>query len=163
METIAARWVLALATTPPPPEAPVPYPTPLFYAPAPLVPGRPPILVFASRADTCHGRHLGEGPTPAAAAIYLESEVVGELRGVQLRGDVTVCTRLRGGLAEECRDAYIQRHPGAAARLGPDSPERLYGLALRWAKLTDNRLGFGVRLQWTFPALEPAWGGAATG
>ena len=87
MSLLAERWVLSLALDDP--RAGVPYSTPLFYALA--EPGRvgrhdAPLLVSASAADTHHGRLAGPGPTPVSAGLYLETEEVGELRGVQLRG-----------------------------------------------------------------------------
>jgi uncharacterized protein YhbP (UPF0306 family) len=152
MRVLQERWVLALATLAP--DDQLPYATPLFYAVAAL-PGCPaPTLVFASRADTCHGRAIADGPTAVAAAIYLETETVGEVRGVQLRGDVLVSTRLGPEAAASLRAAYLERHPVAAAHLG--ERDLLYALAIEWAKLTDNRIGFGKRLVWTF---EPAWRG----
>jgi uncharacterized protein YhbP (UPF0306 family) len=152
MRALQERWVLALATLAP--DDGLPYATPLFYAVAALPGCLAPILVFASRADTCHGRALAAGPTAVAAAIYLETETVGEIRGVQLRGEVVVCTRLRGDASGSLRAAYLERHPVAAAHLG--ERDLLYALAIDWAKLTDNRIGYGKRLVWTF---EPAWRG----
>lgn len=145
MDALRERWVLALATVTP---DRLPHATPLFYAVAELAGFTAPLLLFASRADTRHGRHLGEGPTAVAAAIYLETEVLQEVRGVQLGGDLVVCTRLRGELQAALRATYLERHPVAAAHLGP--PARLYALAITAAKLTDNRRGFGERLTWTF-------------
>lgn len=150
MRLLRERWVLALATLAP--DDGLPYATPLFYAVAALPTTAAPILVFASRADTCHGRALGDGPTAVAAAIYLETEVLGEVRGVQLRGDVVACPRLRDDVHAGLRGAYLERHPIAARHLG--ERDRLYALALGWAKLTDNRIGFGQRLVWSF---GPAW------
>lgn len=149
MTVLRERWVLTLATSPPhaPGEPPVPYATPLFYAVAdPADAGRGPRLVFASKPDSAHGSHLGAGPTLVAAGLYLESEAVAELRGVQLRGEVV----LGAGPAE--RAAYLARHPGAEPLLRPGSRERLYVLTITWAKLTDNRRGFGHKLEWRFAA-----------
>lgn len=153
MELLRERWVLTLATLPPPnaadPRSLVPYPTPLFYAVADL-PG-PPRLVFASRPDSTHGRHLGGGPTAVAAALYLESESVAELRGVQLRGEV-VRIPADAPDATALRSAYLGRHPAAEPLLRPGAREELYVLAVTWAKLTDNRRGFGHKLEWSFDA-----------
>lgn len=154
MRFLQEHWVLALATLAP--DDHLPYATPLFYAVAGLPACAAPILVFASRADTSHGRALGEGPAAVAAAVYLETEAVGEVRGAQLRGDVVVCTRLRAEQQASLRAAYLERHPVAAAHLG--ERDLLYALALTWAKLTDNRLGFGKKLTWSF---APAWAGPA--
>ncbi len=142
MNVLRERWVLTLATLPPGER--VPYATPLFYA---VAVHTGPHLVFASDPLSAHGRHLGDGPTAVAAALYLESDAVAELRGVQLRGEV----RPLGPGDAALRDAYLERHAGAAAMLSrPGARERLYGLAVRWAKLTDNRLGFGYKLEWSF-------------
>lgn len=139
------RWVLALATLAP---DHLPHVTPLFYALAELPTVAAPLLVFASRADTCHGVALGDGPAAVAAAIYLETERIHEVRGVQLRGDVVVCTRLHADAHDVLRRTYLERHPIAAPHLGVR--DSLYALAITAAKLTDNRIGFGKRLTWTF-------------
>ena len=160
MSVLQERWVLMLATSPQPdpadPDRHVPYPTPLFYALAPAdLAGTGPRLVFASRPESTHGRHLGAGPTAVAAGIYLETEAVGQLRGVQLRGHVL---RLPPPTPSDhpaappamYRATYLDRHPTAAAMLQPGAREQLYLLAITWAKLTDNRLGFGHKLEWRF-------------
>lgn len=156
MAVLRERWVLTLATQPgldaTGDEAAYPYATPLFYA---VAPGASPALVFASRPDTTHGRHLGAGPTRCAAGLYLESEDVSGLRGVQLRGAVAPVELWPGDAPTGLREAYLERHPGAAALLRPGSRERLYGLAVTWAKLTDNRRGFGHKQTWTFA--PPIW------
>lgn len=158
MAVLQERWVLTLATVPPlesadaEDEAGYPYATPLFYA---VARGASPTLVFASRPDTTHGRHLGAGPTPCAAGLYLESEDVSGLRGVQLRGLVAPVELWPGEAPGGLREAYLERHPGAGALLRPGARERLYGLAVTWAKLTDNRRGFGHKQRWTFAA--PIW------
>lgn len=154
MAVLRERWVMTLATLPLPDpsdrEAKVPYPTPLFYAvlAADLPSG--PQLVFASDPDSTHGRHLGTGPTAVAAGLYLESERVDELRGVQLRGGV-VRASVTAAATAAARAAYLGRHPTAAGLLGPGARVQLYVLAVIWAKLTDNRLGFGHKLEWRFP------------
>lgn len=145
MSVLRERWVLALATHAPDQRL---HATPLFYAVAELAGCEAPLLVFASRADTCHGRAIGDGPTAVAAAIYLETEVLEQVRGVQLRGEVVVCARLRGDAPATLRATYLERHPLAAAHLGVR--DQLYVLAITWAKLTDNRRGFGSRQIWTF-------------
>lgn len=157
MAVLQERWVLTLATAPrladadTAEEAGYPYATPLFYA----VARGAPTLVFASRPDTTHGRHLGAGPTPCAAGLYLESEDVSGLRGAQLRGLVAPVELWPEDTATGLREVYLERHPGAAALLRPGARERLYGLAVTWAKLTDNRRGFGHKQTWTFA--PPIW------
>ena len=168
MALLRERWVLTLATSPLPNSADDPrmlHATPLFYAVADL-PG-PPRLVFASRHDSTHGRHLGDGPTAVAAGLYLESESVAELRGVQLRGEVVRISTAMAEPAESAesaepaepaaavsadllRSAYLGRHPAAQALLRPGARDELYVLTITWAKLTDNRRGFGHKLEWHF-------------
>lgn len=161
MTVLQERWVLTLATSPLPADPHalpgVPYPTPLFYAVADAeVAEGGPRLLFASRADSTHGRHLGEGPTLVAAALYLESETVGQLRGVQLQGEVSPLDRWPAAAADGLRAIYLARHPVAAGLLKPGARDRLYVLTVLWAKLTDNRLGFGHKLEWRFAAPAPA-------
>ncbi len=151
MNLLREHWVLTLATSPAPgSEALGPYTTPLFYAVGPNEVAGAPVLVFASRPDTCHGQHLGSGPTWAAAAVYLETRDVGVLRGVQLRGEVSRLELWSPARQAALRASYLAEHPIAAERLGPGAREGLYGLVVRWAKMTDNRLGFGQKLMWSF-------------
>ncbi len=151
MRILEAHWVMALATHDP--QHPAPYPTPLFYAlagdPA------PPRLLFASSPRSAHGRML-ERAAPraaAAAAVYLESETVGELRGVQLRGRVGITQ------APEDLEAYLARHPVASEVLAAGR-HALYAFIVEWAKLTDNRLGFGAHPVVEFPAAPLGGAGA---
>lgn len=162
MQVLAERWVLTLATNapehdPPVPPADAPYVAPLFYAVAALgqlAPG--PALLFTSRPGTRHGQHVGAGPTPVAAAIYLETEQVGCIRGVQMRGWCVPASRLSPDDADRAREIYLARHPVAANLLRPRAPLEngpahvVYCLAVGWAKLTDNRLGFGTHPVWEF-------------
>jgi len=157
VSVLSERWVLTLAThDPTAPE--VPYPTPLFYAlvESPVALGsRGPCLVFVSASTTRHAAQLGAGPTPAAAATYLETTNVAELRGAQLRGQVwradTLNARVGGGgtLAAELRRAYVERHPVARAALEGETPPSSYLFVVSWAKLTDNRVGLGHHPEWS--------------
>lgn len=144
MRVLGERHVMTLALTDE--SAAAPYPTPLFFALAePDSIGRhaAPILSFASDPNTHHGRLAGRGPIPAAAAVYLETEQVGQLRGAQLRGALIRddCWTATG--AASLRASYLARHAIAEPQLAAGR-HRLYALIVTWAKLTDNRLGFGV-------------------
>lgn len=140
---LSERWVLALSTVAP--EGP--YTTPLYYAldaEGSVANGRGPRLLFVSDPETNHGRMLGDGPTRVSAATYLESREVSELRGVQLRGEAS---RLRPGDSEalaRARALYLDAHPVARPAFDSSSPPALYVVEIFWAKLTDNRLGFGT-------------------
>ncbi len=161
MSVLCDRWVMTLATnaladdpTEPSPGR-APYPTPLFYAvakPPALGPG--PVLVFVTDPSTRHGRHLGRGPSAVAVGIYLETEELGLIRGIQVRGEAIRVDSLDPERAALARRVYIERHPVAAPMLEGEGPEQLYAICVRWAKLTDNRLGMGVHPQWQFAS---AW------
>ena len=158
MQILAERWVLTLALDDP--GAP-PYPTPLFYAlaePGALAGHAAPLLLFASSANSHHGRLAGTGPTAAGAAVYLESETVGILRGAQLRGTLVRDDLLREGVATAARAHYVARHAVAEPVLA-SGRHHLYALIVGWAKLTDNRLGFGVHPEVRFDA---GWSAMAT-
>ena len=140
---LSERWVLALSTT----NAAGPYTTPLFYAvdaDGSAVGERGPRLLFVSDPETEHGRMLGDGPTLVSAAVYLESKDVAELRGVQLRGYVSRQRSLGATESSRLTSLYLRAHPVARAALESSSPPSLYVLEIGWAKLTDNRLGFGT-------------------
>ena len=120
-----------------------PYPTPLFYAAA--LHGEGLALVFATDPATTHGQHIEAHPA-AAAAVYLETEEVGRIEGVQLRGVVHILGPRDGAL----RDAYLHRHPVAASML-ERGPARLFAFDVHWAKVTDNALGYGSHPTWHRP------------
>ncbi len=161
MELLGERWVLTLATNARDAVDQAPYPTPLFYASIDLTRwiARPaPALLFASAPRSTHGRHIGAGPTLAGAALYLETERVEELRGVQLRGVILRADQLAAPIADALRSTYLARHPVAAPLLArqknrpaDQSAHALYALAITWAKITDNRVRFGHHEILQFP------------
>jgi uncharacterized protein YhbP (UPF0306 family) len=131
-------------------------------------------LVFTSGPDTRHGQNMLTNPN-VSCGIALETKAVGLIRGVQLSGrvyytDVTpdsvvipaqakpetgtpfLTTNASVGTpslttdASECRSAYLRRFPFAlAAKLD------LWVLYIDYLKMTDNRLGFGKKLEWRRP------------
>ncbi|MFO7561371.1 MAG: hypothetical protein R6X02_01905 [Enhygromyxa sp.] len=150
MRILAERWVLTLALSD---GDHAPYPAPLFYAlaePGALGDHEAPLLLFASSAASYHGRLTGAGPILAAAAVYLESETVGVLRGAQLRGLLVRDDALSEAGAAAARAAYVARHAPPTLPSGT----HIYALIVTWAKLTDNRLGFGQHPEARF---EPRW------
>jgi len=152
MQVLAERWVLTLALS----DGAQPYPAPLFYAlvaPHSIGDHAAPLLVVASDPDSHHGQLAGLGPTPAAAAVYLETEAVGELRGAQLQGQLIREQRSSPAAAAALRRAYLARHAVAEPVLA-SGRHRLYALVVTWAKLTDNRIGLGRHLVARF---DGAW------
>ena len=71
-----------------------------------------------------------------AAAIVLETRIVGKVQGLQVVGIAE-----RGD--EEAKRRYLRRFPYAAA-----APLRLWMVRPTYLKLTDNTLGFGKKLIW---------------
>jgi uncharacterized protein YhbP (UPF0306 family) len=123
-------------------------------------------LVFTSGPETRHGREMLANPR-VSGGIVLETKVVGKIRGVQVSG---VAQRIgeeengrRGEMENSCspvplfayspvqiqqkasafKKAYLKRFPFAlAAKLD------LWVLQLEYVKMTDNRLGFGKKIEW---------------
>jgi uncharacterized protein len=132
---IRDHHVLTLATS----REGFPYAAPLFYA----YDAQRNRFVFASDAGTEHARQMLENPT-VAAGIYLETDAVGKLQGLQCIGRVIP--------AEEAdKKIYFERFPFARV-LKPC----LWCLKPAWMKLTDNRLGFGKKLIWEATGDLPA-------
>ena len=139
LEQLEQQWVLSLATV----DARTgrAYACSVFYAlarPDELGEHDAPILVFASDPSTTHGNHLAEDPR-VAGTVHGEARDLSQIRGVQLRGTV-IAERDDAPRWSAARRRYLDRHPAAAPFLGG---ARLYGLIVEWAKITDNRRGFG--------------------
>lgn len=150
LQRLQAHWVMTLATLAPREDGGdrfAPYTTPLFYAATPAANGI--ALVFATDPATAHGRHLEANPE-AAGAVYLETEELGRIEGVQMRGTVRPVQSADRSL----RDAYLTRHPVAADML-ERGPARLFAFEIHWAKVTDNALGYGVHPTWTAAGSTP--------
>ena len=123
-------------------------------------------LVFTTDPKTRHGREMLANPS-VSGGIVLETKVVGRIRGVQLtgmveravlkgerrkeKGESEVVTRHSSLVTSSAsrityhvsRNTYLKRFPYAiAAKLD------LWVLELEYVKMTDNRLGFGTKLEW---------------
>ncbi|MFI3318750.1 MAG: pyridoxamine 5'-phosphate oxidase family protein [Rikenellaceae bacterium] len=94
------------------------------------------VFVFSSDENTRHGADMSTSGS-VAAAIALETNIVGKIQGLQITAKVVRSE------SKEDRDLYIAKYPYAVAmdmtlwRLEPD-----------FMKLTDNTLGFGKKLIW---------------
>lgn len=153
MQILGERWVLTLALAD---GGDAPYPTPLFYAlaqPHSLGQHAAPLLLFASSATSYHARLAGIGPTAASAAVYLETEELGVLRGAQLRGALVREEAMSEPERAAARALYLARHRVAESVLA-SGQHHIFALIVSWAKLTDNRLGFGVHPELRF---DPSW------
>jgi len=113
--------------------------TPLYFATSPSAE-----LVFLSDPATPHARNLAERPG-AAIAAYPEAARWQEIRGVQMKG---VAATLDTQAADRALDIYRTRFdflgdvPAAFERMS------VYLFRPRWARLIDNRRGFGAAREW---------------
>jgi len=100
-------------------------------------------FIFTSDHDTRHIRDfVADGNYQVAAAIALETRLIGKIRGIQITG---VMHPMDGDELAVARAAYLKRFP--IARLMPNL--HLWALVPGFIKMTDNRLGFGKKLIWT--------------
>ncbi|MDR2814582.1 MAG: pyridoxamine 5'-phosphate oxidase family protein [Prevotellaceae bacterium] len=136
IDFIKAHHVLTLATC----FNDEPYCCSLFYA----YMEKEGCFVFSSESATKHVRDLSHNIF-VSANIVLETEVVGKIQGLQLQGLVY---RLQDDTAKAARRAYMRRFPYAALL-----NTTFWILEPTWAKLTDNRFGFGKKLTWKKDAL----------
>ncbi len=96
-------------------------------------------FVFMNNPATRHGAEM-TACERVAAAIALETRVVGRLQGLQIEGVVRLA---EGDTLDVARAAYLRRFPYAAVMEQP-----LWVLEPGLMKLTDNTLGFGKKLIW---------------
>ena len=96
-------------------------------------------FVFMNNPATRHGAEMAACER-VAAAIALETRVVGRLQGLQIEGVVRLA---EGADLDTARRAYLRRFPYAAVMEQP-----LWVLEPTLMKLTDNTLGFGKKLIW---------------
>lgn len=108
-----------------------------FYA---WVPGRE-AFVFTTDPETRHGAEMLANPG-VSGGIVLETKVIGLIRGIQFTGRSFPCHE-DDAEYPSVRNAYLKRFPFAlAAKLD------LWILYPDRIKMTDNRLGFGKKLEW---------------
>ena len=96
-------------------------------------------FVFTSSLDTKHAQDALRRPE-VAASVVLETRVVGNVQGVQLRG---VMFRPEDERLQKAKKRYLRRFPYAAVM-----DLELWLLEATWLKFTDNTLGFGKKLVW---------------
>jgi len=94
---------------------------------------------FSSDVDTRHGVNLLENPQ-VAGNILLETETVGKIQGLQFSGNAI---KLEGDALKVANKKYLKRFPYAVL-----IKTSLWAFEMKYAKLTDNRLGFGKKLIW---------------
>lgn len=97
------------------------------------------VFVFTSSENTRHAAEM-KNDGRVAGSVVLETEIVGKIQGLQFQG---IVLKPEGELLEAARTAYLKRFPFAVFM-----DVELWVLELTFAKLTDNRLGFGRKLVW---------------
>jgi uncharacterized protein YhbP (UPF0306 family) len=94
-------------------------------------------LVFSSSLETRHGYEMSSNPR-VAGAVYEETLLVQEIRGVQFSGTILE------GASDESHAAYLKTFPEAQKIQAP-----FWTLRLESVKMIDNRRGFGFKEVWT--------------
>jgi uncharacterized protein len=95
------------------------------------------IFIFASDKKTTHIQNALQNPI-CAANIHLETKEVGKIQGLQIRGILKKATKKESLF-------YLKIYPFALA-LKP----KLWSLHVEYLKFTDNKLGFGKKLEYEF-------------
>lgn len=105
------------------------------------------LMVVTSEDKTRHVQMLHSGGTGlVAGGVALETETIGLIRGVQLKG---VMEQIDGSLINKYRLSYLRRFPYAILKGGD-----LWVIRFNELKFTDNRLGFGKKLLWKSDSLS---------
>ncbi|MDR1055917.1 MAG: pyridoxamine 5'-phosphate oxidase family protein [Prevotellaceae bacterium] len=96
-------------------------------------------FIFTSDRKT---RHINDVLVnkQVAGSIAFETETIGKIQGLQFQGEMK---KLKGTMKIKAAVAYLSRFPYAALKGTP-----LWMIEMTFAKLTDNRLGFGKKLIW---------------
>jgi hypothetical protein len=94
------------------------------------------IFIFASSKDTKHIKHIVSN-AKVAGNILLETQKVGEIKGLQFSGK---CCEIQEKLLKL---EYFKNFPYALA-LNPT----LWQIEVESFKLTDNSFGFGKKILW---------------
>lgn len=102
-------------------------------------------FVFTSDDDTRHGKEFAVN-SRVAGSVVLETDVIGKIRGLQFEG---IVSKPDAQLHKRARKAYLKRFPVAMLM-----KTELWVVELHYAKLTDNRLGFGKKLVWQSPGID---------
>ena len=96
-------------------------------------------FIFTSERKTKHIQDVLENKI-VAGSIVLETETIGKIQGLQFTGEMV---ELKAMMKLKAAKAYLSRFPYAILKASP-----LWMVEMTFAKLTDNRLGFGKKLIW---------------
>ena len=93
-------------------------------------------FVVASSEETTHIKHIKKS-SKIAGNILLETDKIGEIKGLQFRGEFLELKE------NSLKLKYFGKFPYALA-LNP----RLWKIEVNYFKMTDNSLGFGKKIIW---------------
>lgn len=96
-------------------------------------------FIFSSDTKTKHAQNFIANPN-VAGTIALETKEIRKIQGVQLLGKIQ---ELNGDKLEIAKEQYIKAYPYARIM-----ETHLWEMELTFAKMTNNRLGFGKKLIW---------------
>lgn len=96
-------------------------------------------FVFTSDDNTRHVEMIVQN-NRVSAGIALETKVVGNIQGIQISGRIE---KPEGDDYEKAKKTYLKRFPYAIL-----VKTSFWVLYPQYAKMTDNRLGFGKKLNW---------------
>lgn len=96
-------------------------------------------LVFTSDVETRHIKEVMQN-NKVAGSVVLETSIIGKIQGIQFSGELLPS---EGDEADHINHIYLKKFPFAAL-MGTT----LWKLRIDYAKMTDNRLGFGKKLIW---------------
>ncbi|MCB0756746.1 MAG: pyridoxamine 5'-phosphate oxidase family protein [Flavobacteriales bacterium] len=116
-----------------------PYCTPCFYA----FDEMDQLLIFKSSVETKHVQDLLKNPT-VAGSILPKKLAIGQVKGIQFTG---TAKPVQQGLCTDplkLEQLYYSRFPIARTVDG-----ELWFITLETVKLTDSKLGFGKKLNWS--------------
>jgi uncharacterized protein YhbP (UPF0306 family) len=124
-----------------------PHIAPLFY-----LAGEALDLYWLSSASSVHSRNVKRNPV-AAVAVYSPAASWREIRGVQMRGPVTVVH----DRAERRRiiEAYVERFQLGALFRARIARSRIYRFQPEWIRYLDNTAHFGYKFEFTVNASDP--------
>ncbi len=94
---------------------------------------------FTTNVETRHGAEALEN-SQVAASIVLETEVVGIIQGLQI---VARAYRPSDQELKRAKKLYLKRFPYAVLM-----DLEMWVMEVQFAKLTNNKLGFGKKLIW---------------
>jgi uncharacterized protein YhbP (UPF0306 family) len=96
-------------------------------------------LIFTSDFETRHIKEAMQN-SKVAGNVVLETSVVGKIQGIQFSGELFLP---KEEVAAQVNTIYLKRFPFAVLM-----NTNLWELRIDYAKMTDNRLGFGKKLIW---------------